>query len=365
MSSCCKSSSSQLGCNDEPVASGRQLADQAGSRSVRVSPDPSFLDAVSACATVGVGSLPHRSAHAAAAFSFEAFDVATIPSLPRRSPAEALVAQSLVGAAGVTLGQYGTLGINAPALDPDAPVSTDLWRDTFVGFRTCLALAVERRHRGPVKWQLLGPISLGLALRRAGAEPTVAFRMARRVVRSHLTALTAAVAEALPTSPQLVVLDEPFLEGLMSHDFPVAPDEAIDVLSSAMAVVEHQATVGVHCCADVDLATLISSGPRLLSLPATSALVPHAGSVDRFLAGGGWIMWGAVATEGPIGHSSSWSAARLEELWRELAQRGCDIGRLRSQSLISSQCGLGGHSTSVASRVCETVRDVSGAVAPR
>ena len=328
------------------------------------SPSPAFLEAVSPCSTVGVGSLPHRNAEAAAAFSFEAFDIPTIPSLPRRSPAEAPVAQALVGAPGVIFGQYGTLGIDVPALDPDAPVNTDLWRDTFLGFRTCLEQAVTRKHVGPIKWQLLGPISLGMALRRAGAESAVAFGVARRVVRSHLTVLTAAVAEALPLSPQLVILDEPFLDGLMSHDFPVAPDEAIDVLSSAMAVVEHQAAVGVHCCADVDLATLISSGPRLLSLPATSALVPHSGSVDRFLASGGWIMWGAVATEGPIGHSSNWSAARLEEVWNELAQRGCDIGRLRSQSLISSQCGLGGHSTSVARRVCETVRDVAAAVAP-
>lgn len=343
---------------------GKQLADQARPEPVGAVPDLAFLDVVSTCATVGVGSLPHRNADVAAVFSFEAFEVVTIPSLPRRSPAEAPVAQVLVGAPGVTFGQYGTLGIDVPALDPEAAVSTDLWRDTFVGFRTCLELAVERRHQGPIKWQLLGPISLGLALRRAGAEPVDAFRMARRVVRSHLTALTAAVAEALPSSPQLVVLDEPFLDGLMSHDFPVAPDEAIDVLSSAMAVVEHRATVGVHCCADVDLATLISSGPSVLSLPATSALVPHAGSVGRFLAGGGWIIWGAVATEGPIGHSSSWSAARLEDLWRELARRGCDLERLRSQSLISSQCGLGGHSTSVARRVCETVRDVSAAVAP-
>ncbi len=340
-----------------------QLAGQGGPTLERV--DSTFLAAVEACATVGVGSLPHRSAETAAAFSLDAFDVPTIPSLPRRSPAEAPVAQALVGAPGVIFGQYGTLGIDVPALDPTADVSTDLWRDTFLGFRTCLDLAVARRYQGPIKWQLLGPISLGLALRRAGAEPSVAFPMACRVVRSHLTALTSTVAEALPSSPQLVVLDEPFLHRLMSHDFPVAPDEAIDVLSSAMAVVEHQATVGVHCCADVDLATLISSGPKLLSLPATSALVPHAGAVDRFLAGGGWIMWGAVATGGPIGHAPARSAARLEQLWSELAQRGCDGGRLRTQSLISSQCGLGGHGTSVASRVCETVRDVAAIVAPR
>lgn len=342
-----------------------QLAEQLRTPVERGAQAARFFAAIDPCATAGVGSLPHRNADDAASFSLDAFDVLTLPSLPRRSPAEAPVAQTLVGTPGVIFGQYGTLGIDVPALDPTAPVSTDLWSDTFVGFRTCLELAADRAYAGPVKWQLVGPISLGLALRRAGAEPAVAFSIACRVVRSHLVALADAVADALPDSPQLVVIDEPFLQGVTAHDFPVAPDEAIDVLSSAMASVEHRAAVGVHCCADVELSLLISAGPTLLSLPATSALIPYAGSIDRFLAGGGWIMWGAVATEGPIGHTAKRSARRLDELWSDLASRGCDAARLRAQSLISSQCGLGGHSASVAERVCGTVREVSSAVAPR
>ncbi len=52
----------------------------------------SALDLVEPAATTGVGALPHRNAVQAAAFAFEAFDVPTIPSLPRRSPAEAPIA---------------------------------------------------------------------------------------------------------------------------------------------------------------------------------------------------------------------------------------------------------------------------------
>jgi methionine synthase II (cobalamin-independent) len=223
---------------------------------------------------------------------------------------------------------------------------------------------VARGHDGPVKWQFVGPLSVGLALRRAGADPNVAFPMAARVVRSHLTALSSAVADALPASPQLVVLDEPLLDGLMAHDFPIAPEEAIDLLSSAMAVVEHRATVGLHSCGDVDLATVMSSGPKVLSLPVSPTLVPLAGYLARFLGDGGWIAWGAIATEGPIGTSPTRSAARLAALWVELARRGCDLEQLRAQSLITPQCGLGGHCTSVAERVCETLRAVASTVVP-
>ncbi len=210
---------------------------------------------------------------AAAEFRVETFDVLTLPSLPRRSPAEAPVAQALVGAPGVTLGQYGTVAIDLARLDPAAEVRTELWRDAFGGFRACLEVASERGHAGPVKWQFVGPISVGLTLVRAGASSDVAFPMAVRLVRSHLTSLVGAIADTLPGSPQLVVLDEPFLDDLMTHDFPIAPDEAIDLLSSAMAAVEASATVGVHTCGDVDLATLIASGPKVLSLPARPSLV--------------------------------------------------------------------------------------------
>ncbi len=295
------------------------------SRLITASSNGTFLDVVGPAASVGIGSLPHRDSTAAAEFSLKSFDVLTMPSLPRRSPAESPIAQALVGAPGVTLGQYGTLAIDVAGLDPAADVRTELWRDTFAGFRACLDLAVERGHSSVVKWQFIGPISVGLALRRAGAPSDTAFPMAARLVRSHLRSLVDVVASALPESPQLVVLDEPFVEDLMNHDFPIAPDEAIDLLSSAMAAVEPRATVGVHTCGEVDLATLLASGPKVLSLPARSSLVAYTGYLERFLQGGGWVMWGAVPTEGPIGSGAGRSTGRLHALWRDLVQHAVAI----------------------------------------
>lgn len=323
------------------------------------------LGVIAPFATHGVGSLPHRDADAAAAFSIDAFDVVTLPSLPRRSPSEATIAQVLVGTPGVALGQYGALAVDLSRLDPDAPVDTDVRRDNFSGFRTTLELASARSHTGPVKWQLVGPISVGQALRRAGARPDVAFRTAAHVVESHLRALHDAVAAALPQSPQLVVIDEPFLDDVMASDFPIAPDEAIDLLSSAMAVVEHSASVGVHSCGDIDVATLIAAGPRLLSFPVSDAVLPYAGYLDRFVRDGGWIAWGVIATEGPIAVSSQRATRRLSKLWDELADRGCDIAALRAHSLVTPQCGLGGHSTTVAEAVCSAAREVSAAMLRR
>ena len=317
------------------------------------------LDVIEPGSTTGVGSLPHRNAGHAVAFALEAYDVPAIPSLPRRSPAESSIAQALVGAAGVTLGHYGTVAVDVERLDPGAGVDTDLRRDHFVGFRTFLDVAAERGYEGPVKWQFVGPISVGVALRRAGATSEVAFAVSVQAVSGHLRALASAVSEALPRSPQLVVLDEPFVDGLMGRDFPIAPDQAIDLLSQAMAVLEPQATIGVHCCGDADVATLLESGPSVLSLPVSMSLVPLAGYLDRFLRNGGWVAWGAVATEGPIGVTSGRSWHQLSTLWCELVQRGCDPSQLLAQSLLTPECGLGSHSVDVAERLCRSLRDVS------
>lgn len=317
------------------------------------------LGGVPPISTTGVGALPHRDADAAAAFSLEAFDIPSIPSLPRRSPAEAPVAQALAGVAGVSTGQYGAIAVDVERLDPDAAVTTDLHSDHFAGFRAFLDVAADRGHSTPVKWQFVGPISVGRSLIRAGARPEIAFDVALRAVVGHLQALSSAVAAALPGSAQIVLLDEPSIGGLMQPGFPIAPDRAIDLLSTAMASVQAVAAVGVHTCADVDVATLLESGPQVLSLPVSSSVTGLAGYLERFLQHDGWIAWGAVATEGPIGVTSTRSWHQLSTVWRDLVHRGCDPDRLRAQAVLTPQCGLGSHSTAVAERVCHSLRDVA------
>lgn len=322
---------------------------------------PRPLDLLAPASTAGTGSLPHRDASDAAHFALTAYDLPTAPSLPRRSPAESRVAQALVGVAGVTLGPYGTVAIDPRALDPDAPIETDLGRDHFVGFRTFLELAAERDHVGPVMWHFAGPMSVGLALMRAGAPADLAFGVARNAVRAHVKALAASVIERLPAAAQIAVLDEPGAVPLTTRELPITPDEAIDLLSAAMAAIEPVAAVGVHSCADLDVALLLEAGPHLVSLPVSQAVVPLAGYLDRFLARGGWIAWGAVATEGPIGVTANRSWHQLADVWGGLVDRGCDPDRLRQQCIVTPQCGLGAHGVSTVERIGRTLHDIARA----
>ena len=311
----------------------------------------------------GVGSLPHRSARDAVRFAMTEYDVPAIPSLPRRCPAEGMIAQALVGINGVTAGQYGSIAVDPAAVDPYAPVITDIATDSFSGLRRFLDHAVDIGLEGPVKWQFVGPVTLGVALARAGLPDDVAFAVAARAVRSHIVSLSAAVASALPRSPQIVVIDEPWFGELFTPGFPIAPDPAIDLLSGAMASVSGVATVGVHCCGAADVASLLAAGPDILSIPARPAVAGAAGYLGRFLEGGGRIAWGVVATDGPMFASPDRQWRDLTELWAELERRGVDADLLRLRSLVTAHCGLGLHTPVVAERVCRVTREIGRRIA--
>lgn len=273
----------------------------------------------------------------------------SIPTLPKRSPAEGMIPQALVGLAGITVGQYGSIAVDTNRFDPDAPVVTDLNHDAFGGWRAFLAAAAGRT--APVKWQFVGPVTLGLALVRAGLSSDVAFEVSVRAVRCRVRHLLDHVARTLPGCRQVVFIDEPKLEELMGTGFPIPPDAAVDLVSAALAALEPTAVTGLHVCATADIASLVAIGPDVLSVPVDLRLLESAGYLARFLSDGGTIAWGAIPTEGPIAMSADRPWRKLSELWCELVHRGADPAQLRQQSIITPECGLGTHTAAVAERV--------------
>src|SRR5918993_1121423 len=282
-------------------------------------------------ASLGVGSLPHRDFDAAAAFAISEFDIATIPSLPQASPLESMIEQ---------------------AAEPIDGVGFTALR-TFLDLTTKVSL-----DGGPVKWQFVGPVTLGIEYIRAGVDTATAFRRAVTVVRTKLAELSELVTAAVPGSPQLVVLDEPWFCDLMTPGFPIPPDEAVDILSSAMAALPTSSVAGVHCCAPSDIAMLLASGPSVISVPVSADLVEWAGYISRFLDDGGIVAWGVIPTDGPIPSSADRNWRALSDVWCSLVQLGCDPILLRQQSLVSPQCGLAEHSVAVARRIARLTSDV-------
>ena len=324
-------------------------------------------------ATFGVGSLPHRDIARAVEFAWRATSIPTIPSLPRRSPAEAMVAQALVGIAGVSVGHYAGISVDVAALDPDAPVDTDLDADAFGAFAAFLHSVSERNASAAplVKWQFIGPVTLSIALVRAGLAPDSAHRLALGAVRARIAALSDHVGRALPSAKQIVVLDEPSLAFALDAGSDLGGDDVVDLISGALAAVPVGHMAGLHCCARIDWGVMLATGAHLLSVPVPSAsdaeamaeMLVAAARISDHLEQGGRIAWGAVRTDGPV-------PATPERPWRQLMESMCSLVRagvdplmLRKGSLATPACGLAAHSEPMAEQVMSHVGVVGGRIA--
>lgn len=305
----------------------------------------------------GVGSLPHTDRDQAVAFVLDHLpELPSLPSLPGVDPREQMIAQAAWGLAGVRVGPDGELAVDGAALDPEAPLGDgELAGAPFATWRAFLAAVAGRTQ--PLKLQLTGPVTLAVALHRAGASPEVAVRVAGPAVRARSRDLLRAVRAVAPEAPLVAVLDEPALVG----GFPVELADAetlIDLVSSALALWEPQALAGIHCCGETDWKALLQTGPRLLSVPVGAGLGAGAGALAAFLERDGWVAWGAVPTDRPLGDSASHWWRQLSAQWCELVRAGCDPVRIRCQALVTPACGLAGHRLPQAELVLELSRAV-------
>ena len=82
----------------------------------------------------------------------------------------------------------------------------------------------------------------------------------------------------------------------------------------------------------------------------------------RFLDGDGWIAWGAVPTDRPVGESADPHWRMLARVWCELTRRGCDPVPLRTRGVITPACGLAGYGASQAERVLGIARELAARV---
>jgi methionine synthase II (cobalamin-independent) len=313
-------------------------------------------------AVTSIGSLPHRDADSAAAFVLRHHPgLPAAPQLPRRSPLEGMVAQGARGIPGISVRADGTLEVDRDALDPEGPMRPTFDSQSHAGLLAFLSLAAGRTD--PVKLQLTGPITLGLALVEAGADPSVAYPAAAAAVRAEGAALLALCRRRLPEAPFVVFLDEPGLVRAPDGGLGIEPEMAVDLLSNALAVLEEDAVTGVHCCGPTDWRLASAAGATILSLPVDlrSALA-SAGPINGHLDRGGWIAWGAVPTHEPLGTDPDRLWRRLSGVWCELVQAGCDPVQLRTQALVTPACGLAGHGVSQAARALKLATTVAARV---
>ncbi|MGE3621148.1 MAG: hypothetical protein AB7L84_11870 [Acidimicrobiia bacterium] len=309
--------------------------------------------------STSIGSLPHRDPRAAVDLVMARQPrLPAAPSLPQRSGVEAMVAQAAWGIAGVEVLDDGSLLIDEAGIDPGRAIEgVDVDGPPYEGLRAFLDVVAGRTE--PVKLQLTGPLTLGLALFNAGVAPDRAFAVAGPAVRARARALVARARRALPTAPLVVFLDEPGLTAAMQPGFPLGVGAAIDLVSGALAVLEPHATTGLHCCGPADWKVVLDAGPEVLSLPVGIGAVDHPMALAVHLERGGWIAWGAVPTDRPLGPRPEPLWRQLSDEWCALVAGGCDPTLLRRQALVTPACGLGLHGPAQADLVLSLTTEIA------
>ncbi len=307
----------------------------------------------------GIGSLPFTDARAAAELVLSVHPV--LPSVPQLAvPREGVVAQWAGALPEVTIAPDGSLIVDPDRVGDPIDVSFTAAAHTgLLAFLDVARLAPQPVTR--VKAQVVGPLTLGTALVHAGLAPAVAFERALEAVESWLSALEELLASRLRGARPLLFLDEPALVLWKRELAPIDREDAIDVLSSALAACTVE--TGVHICGDGDVRLAFEAGPTVLGLPVSDALIDDVGSLVRHLDADGWIAWGAVPTDRPIGESPDPLWRKLVGTWCELTRRGCDPLRLRSQAIITPACGLATHGPSQAERALRLAADMAERVA--
>lgn len=300
----------------------------------------------------GIGSLPHADAAAAVRFTFDHHpDLPSAPTRPAVEPLESMLAQAATGLTGVHVRPDGTLVVDG-RLDPIEPYGAagpGLDGPAFATYRAFFTAASCRRE--PIKAQLVGPLTLALALVRAGAPSREALATAGEAIRQRARALVELATELAPLAPLVVFVDEPEFRLVNREGFPVPAVEAVDLTSSALAAVETVAVTGLHCCAAADWRLALAIGPQILSLPLGAGIDRHAGALAGHLDAGGWVAWGVVPTQGPVSPKPGHHWRLLSDTWCDLVALGCDGIALREQAIITPACGLAGHDEPVADQI--------------
>lgn len=306
----------------------------------------------------GIGSLPHHDAHEAAALSLRVHPtLPAAPQLPELDAREGLIAQWADALPEVTVARDGSVSIDrARVTEPVVPAFSAASHAGLFAF-----LAAAEAERPPrIKVQIVGPLTLGVALEAAGLPTAIAFERAGEAVRAWVRAINQLMTVRAPGTPVLLFLDEPALVLWRRDLAPLEREHAVDLLSSSLAAAS--CLTGVHVCGDGDLRLAFEAGPGVLGVPVSDTLITDADVLARHIDADGWVAWGAVPTDRPIGDSTDALWRRLASVWCELTRRGCDPVRLRTRGIITPACGLAGHGLTQADRALRLASEIAGRV---
>ncbi len=266
------------------------------------------------------------------------------PTVPLTSdPAGSLLAQAATAFEGVHPVGSRQLRVNLSefGFSPDAAGRLDA--GAFDALNATLRLWPRLRRescRVALRVDMAGPVTLAMALADAGLDLAASMDAARVATVYRAEATVAALRSVEPDLPLAIVLDERRLVGSMHPTFPLGVKQVRSLLDPAVDAIDVAAgtspvLIGIHVPGRSDWRTIISSGVSLLSMPSDSAVAGYGRWVQALLDNGGWIAWGAVPVDRPLGSSAELLWRHLLATWRDLEIAGVDGALLRRRSMVS------------------------------
>ena len=308
----------------------------------------------------GIGSWPGADPASAVAGVLDLLpDFPHLPELPARGPWADLTGRGIAVMAGLT----GELSVSGWRLVPHAG-SDALRADSMLNHDLD---ALEERlagFHGPVKVQIVGPITLAATVELGSGHAAVTDAGARRDLAQ---ALAEGVSEHLaqlrrrvPGADLVLQVDEPALPICLAGELPtasgfsrvraVAGDEAQRWLALVIASGADAWPV-VHCCDPrLPVGRVVAAGARGLSLDLTRTHRSLDDPIGAALEAGVGLLAGVVPAapdasgirSGPVELSDpSASVDAVRRLWHRL---GLAPERMSEQVVVTPCCGLAGSS---------------------
>lgn len=286
-----------------------------------------LLDRIEPWSTTGIGSLPFTDPGLAANHACVGYELPFCPQLPRL---DGDMITEWLGADPQLCGW-------SPERDRERPL---VWRSFLE--------QVERHppRNGVVKLQVTGPATLALALERRSGTRTPRARTLE-LAREVSTWLAANVAG------QVAVLSERGISTLLLIDEPAmalfGPDGAESVWDPLRAIAP---AWGLHLCCAVPWELIDRAEPQVLSFDLSLERIDRraATSLNRLIALGGMVAWGAI------------SAHRQEHAIQANSRLGAALGRVPAaweHSLVTASCGTGRMSPGREYEVATALNDVA------
>jgi hypothetical protein len=294
----------------------------------------SMLTRLAPLTTTGVGSLPFRRPGEAALHAVGAYELPFCPQLPR---AYGDMLQEWLGA------DPGRCGW-APDRDRQMPAAWDAFT---------LELKRHPPSHGMAKLQVTGPLTLAMALERAGPERRPDVEGLAREIAGWLAAAVRDQVRGLRELGlgTLVMVDEP---GLMAARRCGATAAVWDALRTAAPA------WGVHVCGEVPWILLDVAEPDVISYDLTRSGCGRAAqrAIRRLMRRGGRIMWGAADPGGV--EDPRLISDRVDAAARAVAGRQWRTADVLGCSLLAGSCGSGGVDVEAERRLARGLRATAG-----